>query len=71
MNLKNLAMLFGLFVGTLSQAPYIGGNKPNYLQNNPALIQKYMEELTGNNVAEACKNIPGIGPAVLSIRQAQ
>lgn len=29
-----------------------------------------MEELTGK-VDEACKNIPAIGPAVLSIRQAQ
>lgn len=52
------------------QANYIGGNQPNYLQNNPALITKFMEQLTGK-VEEACKTIPGIGSAVLSIRQAQ
>lgn len=49
---------------------YIGGNKVDFISSNPALITKYMEQLTGS-VTEACKSIPGVGPAVLSLKQAQ
>lgn len=30
-----------------SQLNYIGGNNVDFIQSNPALITKYMEQLTG------------------------
>ena len=53
---------------TLSQAQYNGGNNPQTLANNPALIMKFLEQTTGK-IQEACLQVPGIGYAVLSLRQ--
>lgn len=55
---------------TLSQAQYNGGNNPQTLANNPALIMKFLEQTTGK-IQEACLQVPGIGYAVLSLRQVQ
>ena len=35
------------------QMNFIGGKNEDFIQNNPSLITKYMEKLTGS-VAEAC-----------------
>lgn len=70
MKISVLLTICALAASSSAQLNYIGGNKVDFISSNPALISKYMEQLTGS-VTEACKSIPGIGPAVLSIRQAQ
>lgn len=55
---------------TQSQVNYVGGNNPQTIMNNPALIMKFLEQTTGK-IQEACLQIPGVGYAVLSIRQCQ
>ena len=67
--MKFILLLFVMNMHKLQQ-PYIGGNDPNFIFNNPSLIAKFQKQLTGK-VSEACKVIPGIGQAVLSIRQMQ
>ena len=70
MKLINLLITIAISNEFLCQQPYIGGNDPNFLMNNPSLTKELLLKTKGK-VAEACKNIPGIGAAVLSIRQYQ
>ena len=67
MKLINLLITIAISNELLCQQPYIGGNDPNFLMNNPSLTKELLLKTKGK-VAEACKNIPGIGAAVLSIR---
>lgn len=64
----NFSLLLAFCALASAQMDYIGGTNPNFIKNNPALITKFMEKLTGS-VAEACKAIPAVGPSVLSIKQ--
>lgn len=57
-------------ISTQSQVNYVGGNNPQTIMNNPGLIMKFLEQTTGK-IQEACLQIPGVGYAVLSLRQCQ
>ena len=59
-----------LIISRTESQQYNGGNDPKSLANNPALIMKFLEQTTGK-IQEACLQIPGIGYAVLSLRQVQ
>lgn len=70
MNIVVRLSMFVLIGQHISQPNYIGGNNVNFIGTNPSFVNQYMERLTGQ-VTEACKSIPGIGAAALSIKQAQ
>lgn len=59
-----------LIISFGSSQQYNGGNDPQTLMNNPALIMKFLEQTTGK-IQEACLQVPGIGYAVLSLKQIQ
>ncbi len=70
MKFNSLILALFLTGEILGQRAYIGGNDPNFLENNPAFINKFLEHTKGT-LDEACKQIPGVGSAVLSINQIQ
>lgn len=69
MKFTNFLVTLLIMTCTMSQN-YVGGNNPQSLMNNPALIMKFLEQTTGK-IQEACLQVPGIGYAVLSLRQVQ
>lgn len=70
MKFTNFLVSLLLISCAFTQPQYNGGNDPQTLANNPALIMKFLEQTTGK-IQEACLQVPGIGYAVLSLRQVQ
>ena len=53
----------------LAQRPnYNGGNDLNTIYNNPDLMDAFIKKIHGH-LPEACETIPGVGKAILSIKQ--
>ncbi len=69
--MKFIALTLALLsIEIQSQPNYIGGNSFNNFMNNPNQIDKFLQDVHGE-LNEACKTIPSVGKAVLSLRQVQ